>query len=424
VLLTSLEYALMARVAVTDMTLTLAITLVMLAAARYLEEGRASQAALAGAAAGLALLTKGPVGALLPGVALLVYALLARRTDLVRRHALAAATAGALLTAGPWYLYMALRHRDLLVGTFLGQGNLGRFLQPEHPAFPLYYAVIFAFGLLPWSGALPAALYEALRPAVWRDERGVGRRPGPLYLVCWFAAAPLVFSLSASKLPSYILPSFPPAALLIAHYWSRALSFEEGVGRGRGARLAALLGVLLATVTAAGLALFSRRPAWLEARAPLLAIGALLLAASLAALAAAWHRRPAWLLVSQPVAAIGALLILVTLVYPRAEPYVSVRPLALDLRRQGIEREVRGAYHVSDVGLDFYFGRDLPRVSDPAALRRLLAEAPPGGVWIVRSRDLAELEADPDLAARAVSRGPYRSAVRFGNATGAAGEGS
>ncbi|HEU4402825.1 MAG TPA: glycosyltransferase family 39 protein, partial [Candidatus Polarisedimenticolia bacterium] len=128
VLLTSLEYALMARVAVTDMTLTLAITLVMLAAARYLEEGRTSQAALAGAAAGLALLTKGPVGALLPGVALLVYALLARRSDLVRRRALAAATAGALLTAGPWYLYMALRHRDLLVGTFLGQGNLGRFL--------------------------------------------------------------------------------------------------------------------------------------------------------------------------------------------------------------------------------------------------------------------------------------------------------
>src|SRR4029453_9723353 len=64
VLATSLEYAFLSRSAVTDMTLTLFLTLGFLAFARHLETGGKLWAAWAGAAFGLAALTKGPVGAI------------------------------------------------------------------------------------------------------------------------------------------------------------------------------------------------------------------------------------------------------------------------------------------------------------------------------------------------------------------------
>ena len=223
ILASSIEYALIARAAITDMTLTLFMTLGMLAMACCLKSGRGLHAGLAGCAFGLATLAKGPVGLILPGVALLLYAVLARRADMFRPKTLGAVAAGTLLSAGPWYAYMVLSHRDLLMQTFLGDENLGRFLRPEHASFPFYYAVILALGLLPWSAGLPAALARAFERARCADERGGGREPGTLYALCWFAAVVGVFWLSASKLPSYILPAFRPAALLLAGYWTDSL---------------------------------------------------------------------------------------------------------------------------------------------------------------------------------------------------------
>ena len=413
ILATSLEYVLLARSAVTDMTLACVLTFGMLAVAAYLERGGALAAGWAGAAFGLAALTKGPVGLLLPCVALAAYGLLARRSDLLRPRALAAGAAGAVACAGPWYLYMALSHRDLLVGTFLGDGNLGRFLDPEHPAFPFYYAVVLAGGLLPWSGALPATLLGAARPSAWAAERGPGSRPGPLFALCWFGAVLLVFSLSASKLPSYVLPALPPAALLLAGYWDAALDQAGGRARSGGVRLSAALGVAAALGAGAGMLLMARRAGWDAALPGLAAAGAALLLGSVAALVAVRRGRFHGFLAAGAAGSLGAVLALVALVTPRLEPFHSNRPLIRALEGAGIEAgRVVGAYHVSDVSLDFYLGRSVPNVTELDALKRL-ATAAPEGIWIVRNRDLADLERDPALGAVPIERGPRRSAVRF-----------
>src|SRR5262249_38732053 len=73
ILATPLEYAVLARFAITDMTLTLFLTLGMIAAWRFLETRRTGWIALAGACFGLAMLTKGPVGLLLPALALALW---------------------------------------------------------------------------------------------------------------------------------------------------------------------------------------------------------------------------------------------------------------------------------------------------------------------------------------------------------------
>jgi 4-amino-4-deoxy-L-arabinose transferase-like glycosyltransferase len=412
ILATSLEYVILARAAVTDMTLTLFVTLGMLAVAECLEEGRPRQAALAGVAFGLATLTKGPVAVLVPGCALLVYLVVARRTDALRWRLIASALAGFVLSAGPWYVYMGARYPDLLVGTFLGQENMGRFLAAEHRAFPFYYVAVLLAGLLPWSGGLPVALWRSLRPSTWLAERRPGGRPGPLFLVCWFGAVIGIFSLSASKLPSYILPAFPPAALLLGDFWAETLVPEAWPQRPGATRLSAWLGVLITAGVVVTFSLLLRRTALEAARAPVLAAGAFLLAGALASVAAV--RRCSWraMFALQGCAAAAAVLCVCLYALPAVEEFDSTRPLVRALRAQGLESTILGVYRAKDVSLDFYLGRALPVIHDRGELRRRVA-AEPGGAWIVLTRDLGKIRGDAALTVTPLLERPCRSIVRL-----------
>ncbi len=412
VLAANLEYALLARAAITDMTLSLFITLGMLAVERYLARGRALFLGLAGAAFGLAALTKGPVGFLLPGVALAAYAALALRSDLLRPRALLAGAAGVALTAAPWYAYMFSAHRALLLETFIGKGNLGRFVSPEHPSFPLYYVVVLAVGLLPWSGALPAALIAAARPSASVAERGPGREAGPLFLLCWFVAVVAVFEVTASKLPTYVLPAFAPAALLIGGYWDRALPGGAGRRPARHAILSAGLGLAATLLWAAAVAVTLRDPAWADARVGAIASSAVLVAASIVALIAVLRGSAPALVASHAAGATVAMLIVVALALPRLELTRSALPMVRDLEREGIAADVVGVVVARDwYGFDYYLGRSLIRTPSQD-LARSVAERP-GGIWIVRSDEREAILAKPALVGATVLTGPIFSAVRL-----------
>ncbi len=415
----SLEYSFLARAAITDMTLALFVTLGMLGVERYLARGRLGTIALAGAAFGLAALTKGPVGFLLPGVALLAYAALARRSDLFRPRALLAGTGGALLTAAPWYVYIFLEHRSLLLDTFLGEGNVGRFVSPEHPSFPLYYAVIFMIGLLPWSGALPAALLSALRPSTWAAERGPGRPAGALFAVCWFLAVVAVFQLTASKLPPYVLPAFPPAAMLIGGYWDRALP-AGARGSTAHAVVSASLGLAMALLGAAAVAAALRKPDWGEPRAGGVALAAVLVLATAAALFAVLRGSLPALAAALCAGGTLAIVSVAALVLPKLEGSLSALPMVRDLERQGVAADVAGVVVRKDwYGFDFYLGRGLPRMS-----RAELGDAVrsrPGRIWIVQSGQREAILSDPAFSGSTLLVGPRLSAVRLAPSAAAGG---
>jgi 4-amino-4-deoxy-L-arabinose transferase-like glycosyltransferase len=420
ILLTNIEYPLMARSAVTDMTLTALLTLAMLAAARYLESGATRWAALTGAVLGVATLTKGPVGVLLPGVALLAYAALARRRDLFRLRPLAAGAAALVAVAAPWYLYMTVAHRDLLFQTFIGEGNMGRFFHPEHVWFPGYYLAVLAAGLIPWSGGLPAALLSAVWPERWEGERGSGRPTGPLYELCWFGSVLFVFSLSASKLPSYLMPAFPAAALLLARYWTASLAPSSAPSSPPssalvrlGPRISAWLGVALAAgAVYAALAYGSSQKQQAAGLTAVLIAGVLLLGAVLAVVSVRAGSLGALVAVNATTA-VAAVLILILAAIPRIEPLVSTRALVRDLERSGLAAQVVGTYKQSRLfGLDYYLGRTTARATNLEALKAQVAEHP-GGIWVLRTAEIDRLAAQSDLAAAAVARGPEYAAVRI-----------
>ncbi len=244
ILATSALYAVMAQVLTTDMLLTALTTAAVFALYLDWREGGYWRW-WAYAAMALAVLTKGPVGAALPIAIGTIF--------LWREGALRGAIGrysvipGALLIAaiaGPWFIVMIFREPGYFDFYFIGE-HLRRFFQPgySHQEPIYYFAPILLGGLLPWTFVLPFIS--------WRDLE-----PNPARRYCLIAAALIfaVFSLARAKLAPYILPAFPPLAVVIAD------GIVTTIGKGESRRfwwIGPLLGC--AALTAVAIALMAAR---------------------------------------------------------------------------------------------------------------------------------------------------------------------
>ena len=97
---------------------------------------------------------------------------------------------------------------------FIFQHNFERYLTPlfQHPQPFWFFIPITLLAILPWTVLLWPSTREVNR--IWR-EKPLSDSPA-FFFACWAIFPVLFFSLSQSKLPSYILPSVPPLALLVA----------------------------------------------------------------------------------------------------------------------------------------------------------------------------------------------------------------
>src|SRR5260221_10699971 len=96
---------------------------------------------------------------------------------------------------------------------FFVQEHFQRFTPPMHGRYqPVWYFLpILAFGIAPW--VLP--FFASLRGFSRREEAAFSPK---LFLALWAIVVFVFFSVSGSKLPSYILPMFPALALLIGRW--------------------------------------------------------------------------------------------------------------------------------------------------------------------------------------------------------------
>jgi hypothetical protein len=168
----------------------------------------------------------------------------------IRWRLVASFTAIVLAVNLPWYVAIALR-RPEFGAYFFVQHNLQRFLVPFDHLEPIwYYGPILLGGLLP--GTL--LLWSFARWLLTGDAAAVERRSPELGL-CLLAGGWCVFffSLSGSKLPTYILPAFPPLALALGYFWA------QDPTRGRGFRTALIVwGALLVLANAVALPWYAR----------------------------------------------------------------------------------------------------------------------------------------------------------------------
>jgi 4-amino-4-deoxy-L-arabinose transferase-like glycosyltransferase len=165
---------------------------------------------VAWAAAALATLSKGLIGPALPAVALILYVLVERDWRLLARLHLASGVLLFLAITAPWFIAVARANPEFAHFFFIHE-HLDRFLTKVHGRYqPMWYFVpILLGGLIPWTLTFFPALFRGARA-----ERATRFRP-LRFLVVWAATVFVFFSVSSSKLPSYILPIFPALAILI-----------------------------------------------------------------------------------------------------------------------------------------------------------------------------------------------------------------
>jgi 4-amino-4-deoxy-L-arabinose transferase-like glycosyltransferase len=166
------------------------------------------------AAIALAVLSKGLVGIVFPAAAVFIHCALRRDFSLLRRLEWLRGSLIFLAIAAPWFIAVSLANPEFAEFFFIHE-HFQRFLTRSHRRVePVWYFIpVLALGFLPWMFALPSAVAHA-----WRAEAG-SRGAQPLRLVlAWCAFIVVFFSASGSKLPAYILPAFPPLALVLGRY--------------------------------------------------------------------------------------------------------------------------------------------------------------------------------------------------------------
>jgi 4-amino-4-deoxy-L-arabinose transferase-like glycosyltransferase len=298
VLASSLAFASLARVALTDLWLLLFVVLGLGCFQRAVETAAAARAVSARwftafcACCGAAMLAKGAVGALLPAAAAFLQLAWLRGLRLLLRPGWWLPGSVALLGIGlSWYLLLGLTREggfSFMTELFL-EHHLGRFARPKegHGGPFLYYLPVLALGFLPWSALLPIAAARRLG--------GGSERERWLRLLALLSLVTLVFfSAAATKLPHYVLPALPGLALLVGDRLAGNGPAPAPRALAVSATVTALLLVLLAAGIASAEAIAAALPDWLGEKARKapglahpLALGPALPAAALAALATA-----------------------------------------------------------------------------------------------------------------------------------------
>jgi 4-amino-4-deoxy-L-arabinose transferase-like glycosyltransferase len=278
ILATSLLLVALARIALIDPMLSLALAAATFAFASFAEgdaagDVRRSRRALYAfhAACAAAILLKGLVGVVLPGGAIVFWTLLTGRWRTLQRVFSPGPLLLFLALAVPWHVAMALRHPDFLQFYFVHE-HFQRFATTEHrrtgPA--VYFIPVLVAGFLPWT-----AFFGRFRESWPGFTRGAWRaRSTEAFLWIWALLVFAFFSASKSKLIPYVLPIWPALSVLLA------LGIERARARGaefRGDRrlTAVFFGLLFAAAAAYGwgAGILER---FGSGRSGLLALGALL----------------------------------------------------------------------------------------------------------------------------------------------------
>jgi 4-amino-4-deoxy-L-arabinose transferase-like glycosyltransferase len=204
-------------------------------------------------AAAAAVLTKGPVGVVLPLLVVGADALAGGEVRELRRLIDLPAAAGMAGVCVGWYA-LAWHHGGAeFAARHVVQENLQRFVgwgRVAHRHAIAYYVPALAGAFLPWTLALPLTVRR-----LWQRPGGFDR-----FLILWVLVVLAFFSLAAGKRSTYLLPLFPPLAVLTGA--GLAATVQQGPGRfGRVALLAgavATLAVALAVGLDAGALVLGR----------------------------------------------------------------------------------------------------------------------------------------------------------------------
>lgn len=248
---TSTLYFVMAHMISLDLPVTIFLTITLYAFLLGVQHppSRTRRFYLWGAsvAAACAVLTKGLIGIVFPFLIVITWIAFLGEWRLLLNLYLPSCAAIFFLIAAPWHLWVGYRNPEFFYFYFIKQHFL-RYTSMKighyQPAW--FFLPTLVIGFFPWIVFVPQALLKS-----WRERR---TNQLDLFFLIWALLIFVFFSFSKSKLIPYILPVFPPLAILTARYLQQALFI-------RGMKIGLICLTILATIIAVTLYLFPRHAA-------------------------------------------------------------------------------------------------------------------------------------------------------------------
>ena len=328
--------------------------------------------------AALATLTKGLIGIVIPAIVIGSWILILGEWNILRKIYFPSGTCLFLLIAAPWYVLVSRADPGFLSSYFVVE-HFQRYLTKPEGLYeqPWAYIPVLLLGMFPWAAFLLQALKYNLR-FPW-GQRHLHKEV--IFLVLWAGLVFLFFSSSSYKGVPYILPMFPPLAILIARYLAAAWEAPRLSGVQSGAFI---LVVALSLLAIAGLTspqhFLERYSDWPAVEAPaegtvasiqvrdwedlsaltpyLRAQGVILIMAAVSALALGFGKKPVfrWGLLSLTL--VWALfLVVLNSSLPFLDQRRSVKALAVVLKSQLQRSDEVASYHAYYQDLPVYLGR-------------------------------------------------------------------
>ncbi len=189
------------HLSITDMTLCFFITLASYSLFLFLEGWGGFWRTVAYISMALGVLTKGPVAFVIPIPSAVLYLVWKREFRRISSLFPLGGIAIFLAISLPWFL-----HLYRAVGPeFFYRQTIGRFFKGVAHKEPFYFFIPYVAG-----GALPQLLM------VLRPRSGMGKDLLVKFSLILFLYTFFFFSASKGKLPNYILPVFPPLAVMVS----------------------------------------------------------------------------------------------------------------------------------------------------------------------------------------------------------------
>jgi 4-amino-4-deoxy-L-arabinose transferase-like glycosyltransferase len=259
-LVASYQYVSEGRIGRVDMTLTFVETLSLMAFLWWLGSGATEGNVereerwlyLFAFALGLGVLAKGPVGAILPVLAVVIFLLVERQFDAMRRMLSPGPIILALLVGSSWYVACLAADRYGFLNRQLGSENFGRFFGTLGAMPPWYYVKPILLNSVPLSLAVPIAVVAALRDRAVTNETSAAESETQrfrehssirLFAIFWIVTV-VFFSIAAYKRRAYLLPLWPASAVILA-WWAGTLKRCRGLRYSLPALALACIGLVI-----------------------------------------------------------------------------------------------------------------------------------------------------------------------------------
>jgi 4-amino-4-deoxy-L-arabinose transferase-like glycosyltransferase len=331
---------------------------------------------------GFGIITKGPVAALLPALALAIYFLISRQLSELRRLMIPMGLVLVGLIVLPWYLAIYFHNGWGYIETFLVKDNLSRYVEPVWGPRRgiLFYIPVVIGDFFPWSLFLLPLCWKALL----RLRRFTGGTAGEdsldhqrwrnyALLLIWMMVIVVFYSLSRSKEDLYVLPIYPAAAALVGSSLSRWYTNGHFYWQSVLRWIVLCLGVIMIVASAIIVFLFNTgaQPYTLAGTLLIACIG---IAGGFTAATATLRRKARLAIATTAVAIIACNWVFVLWTLPDIERYRPIRPLSEVIAAEAGPDALVGYFRAAYPSMVFYLRRPIfeyVALGEPVAARIL-----------------------------------------------------